>query len=194
MKKNISLGLLFLLLFYFGQSVYSEETAITLNGTQVILYDDGTWEKVGGKDTETKWTASKKIDPLDDSRIINYVLMADSGSSSWGDMVSLVVRDTNGKYDLYINWHDYLGSDITVTHRVDDNEPQTQEWSLSTDSEASFYLNYAYPPLKELIKQLSEAETFVARCTPYGENPITAIFDVRGLKGLFNEYGSKVPK
>jgi len=55
---------------------------------------------------------------------------------------------------------------------------------LSTDSQATFYPENA----RELIKKLLETDKLALQCTPYAESPITAIFDVRGLKNISIKY------
>jgi type VI secretion system protein VasI len=85
---------------------------------------------------------------------------------------------------MYINWGSYLGSSISVTFRIGEKAPETKNWSLSTNSLASFYPG---DPLS-LIKELLDANQAVARCTPYSESPITAIFDITGLKALATQY------
>lgn len=34
----------------------------------------------------------------------------------------------------------------------------------------------------DLIKRLLEVDTYVAQVTPYSENPITAVFEINGIK------------
>ncbi len=183
------------------------EYATTDSGIRVELFDDGTWalvEEVSEENsletaeepqyTESKWISSVKIDPLDDSRVASYILKADSGESSWGDPIYLVIRETDGYYEFYLNWDEYLGLDeILVTHRVGDFSAVAQEWSISTSSKASFYPWNGRPGVVELLTQLTTADQFIARCTPYGENPVTAIFDIRGLAQELKANGSKLP-
>jgi len=53
----------------------------------------------------------------------------------------------------------------------------TKKWTSSTDKTASFYFGSGYG----IAKKLMVTDKFVARTTPYNENPVTAIFDTRGL-------------
>jgi type VI secretion system protein VasI len=87
---------------------------------------------------------------------------------------------------MYINWRSYLGSSIDVTFRIGDDTPETMKWNLSTDSRASFYPHDPLPTIKRLL----EARRAVARCTPYNHSPITAIFDLTGLKALATKYNN----
>lgn len=124
-----------------------------------------------------KWQVSVKTNPLDDTTTVTLVLLADSGTSTWGDRVALVLRCKSNKTEAYINWHDYLGSEARVTWRVGGDDAITRKWSLSTNSEATFY------PDSDItfIQQLLDADRLVAQVTPYAENPVTAIFDLTGL-------------
>lgn len=62
--------------------------------------------------------------------------------------------------------------------RVGAERAATREWSLSTTSKATFYPGNTL----ELVRKILDNEKLVLQCTPYSSNPVTAIFDVRGLK------------
>lgn len=125
-----------------------------------------------------KWRISDSINPIDDSRTVALVLQADSGINSWGNSVSLVIRCQSNKTALFIKWNEFLGSDVEVLTRVGSAKAVTRMWSLSSDSQSSFYRDN---PIF-FTKSLFEADKFVAQTTPYNENPLTAIFDIRGLQ------------
>ena len=64
-----------------------------------------------------------------------------------------------------------------MTTRLGNGEVKTQQWPLSTDKKATFY------PRDDaaFLEQLLTSNSFVAQTTPYGESPITAVFDLTGL-------------
>lgn len=126
------------------------------------------------------WEVSIKTNPLDDSRTVTLILLAESGTDKWGNPVGLILRCSSNRTDVYIAWQDYLGSEAYVTWRVGDEDARTARWSLSTTKEATFY------PYDEIsfIQQLLIATRFVAQVTPYNENPITAVFDLTGLTNV----------
>ena len=150
-----------------------------------------------------KWLYKKGIDPIDDSTVISFVLVSDSGQS-----VSLIVRYRSGKNkekaELYINWHDYFsgqyingGYDNTtpVTYRLGTKKAKTSCWAIGTDHTATFYVKpwslLNIPSSKNTIKfirELFEVDRFVVKATPYNESPITAIFDVRGLRDAVEQF------
>lgn len=124
-----------------------------------------------------KWQVSVKTNPLDDTTTVALVLLADSGTSAWGERVALVLRCKSNKTEAYINWNDYLGSEARVTWRIGAEGAKTGKWGLSTDKEATFY------PYDDIafIRQLLAADRLVAQVTPYSAAPVTAVFDLTGL-------------
>ncbi len=127
-----------------------------------------------------KWQVSVEKNPIDDSKTVTLVLKAESGSSSWGQPVYLVVRCKSVKMELLINWQDYLGSEAEVLTRIGKAEATTRVWHLSTDSKATFYPGTP----TAFIKKLMACDRFIAQVTPFNENPITAVFDIRGLSNV----------
>lgn len=121
-----------------------------------------------------KWMTSSKTDPLTDETIATAMLSADSPSRR--DTPMLIVRCKAKSTELYISWNDYLGRSAFVTSRVGQEKATTNEWSISTDSKATFYPGNAVGVLKRII----ESESFVASVTPYNESPVTAVFDAKG--------------
>ena len=138
---------------------------------------DGPQDISTGPESEGKWQTSKKQNPIDDSITATAVLAADSGNSRFGNPIALVVRCSSTGTVLYINWQDYLGSSADVTFRIGKAAAERREWQLSTDSQATFANN----PIKKL-KTMLEARKLVAQVTPYNESPVTAIFDLTGIK------------
>ena len=135
---------------------------------------------VPSSENDGAWNVSIETDPLDDSRKVTLVLLAESGSDQWGNPIGLILRCSSGRTDVYIAWQDYLGSEADVTWRVGDEDARTARWTLSTDKEATFY------PYDEIafIKQLLTVMRLVAQVTPYNESPVTAIFDLTGLSNV----------
>ena len=136
------------------------------------------------QDSVGKWLVEVDINPMDDSKTVVLVLIADEGTTSWGKRPILVLRYKSGKTSVYVNWQDYLGSEAYVTCRIGNDKPKSQRWSLSTDSKATFY-----PESSEgFIARLLTVEKLVLQVTPYSETPVTAVFDVRGLQETAQPY------
>ncbi len=129
------------------------------------------------------WMVNEDTNPLDDSPIVTLINTANEGRARFGDAPSLVLRCRDNRTEVYINWSDYLGSDgPLVSYRVGDGDMQRRRWSLSTDNRATFFPGNDI----QLIRDLSEANRFVAQVTPYSESPVTAVF---GLEGLAEHVG-----
>lgn len=154
--------------------------------------------KERAKKESGKWIYSRETDPINDTTIIAFILYSDSGRSVFGKPIRLVLRyqsgKKSGKTELYINWYDYLSGDITsVTYRFGTEKAKTGYWTISTDNTATFYstdfLNI--PSSKHTIKfirELMRVDRFVAKTTPYNENPTTAVFDTRGLRNAVEQF------
>ena len=124
-----------------------------------------------------KWRVNEETNPIDDSKTVFLILVADEGEASLGRSIGLVLRCKSEKNEVYINWNDYLGSEAQVLTRLGSEQAKRQKWSLSTDAKATFYPGDD----REFMIALLDVDRLVAQVTPYSESPTTAIFDVRGL-------------
>ncbi|MGJ4734843.1 hypothetical protein [Leptospira levettii] len=136
----------------------------------------------------TKWEVSIDTNPLDDTKIFLFYLVADEGKSSWDQKILLMIRKSSNGDELFINWGSYLGSEAFVTLRVGKSVASMTQWNLSTDGKATFYSGSTI----ELIREIATSEKIVAQCTPFNENPITAVFDVRGFRKLAEKYNKEL--
>jgi hypothetical protein len=100
--------------------------------------------------------------------------------------IFLTIRYKSKKDELYIGWDDYLGSEADVIYRIGKEDAIRTRWSLSTDKKGTFF----HGDVIKLIRKLFEANRFVAQVTPYNESPITAIFDIRGLKNAVEPFNN----
>lgn len=123
-----------------------------------------------------KWVVTTNTNPIDDTKTVIAMLVADEGASKWGNQVTFIARCKSGSTEVFINWYDYLGSEATVLTRVGNEKAKTSEWDLSSDSKASF----ARQPVK-LLKTMLTSNKFLAQITPYNESPVTAMFDTTGF-------------
>jgi len=124
------------------------------------------------------WIIEHKMDPVDDSPEVGLLLRAASGTSRLGEAIYLVISCRRDTTDLFIIWNDYLGTEADVLTRVGTAPAATARWTLSGNSQGTFYPGKAIP----FIKTLVTANQLVARVTPYGENPVTAVFKLDGIK------------
>lgn len=130
-----------------------------------------------------KWTTSTSTDPLTDKSVYIAFLDADQGRGRFGETINMVVRCKANKTEMYINWQSYLGLDSTrVTHRIDKSSAVASTWDISTDRKSAFMRS----PVQAL-KQMAGSESFIANVTPYGESPVTAVFDTKGAEAAFQD-------
>ena len=137
------------------------------------------------------WRVRTETNPIDDTRTVILSLTAESGTSRGGKLVTFIARCQSNRTEAYAVWGDYLGDDSRdtadewkyVTVRVGSNAAREEKWSVSTDREATFVPSWAGNFLKEILDE----ERLVLQTIPYGENPVTAVFDVSGLRGVLGE-------
>lgn len=125
-----------------------------------------------------KWEVADKTNPIDDTRTVVLVLVADQGKPRLGDEIALIIRCQSNQTDVYIDWEDYLGNEAEVTSRIGNQKAQKQYWNLSTDSKATFFPGNPV----DFINGMMQHNSFVAQVTPFSESPVTAVFDTTGLQ------------
>lgn len=131
------------------------------------------------------WRTNEDRDPIDDSAVITASLDAESGRARFGEPVTIVARCGSNTTDFYAIWNTYVGDDSNSVYdeyknvevRIGDAPAKTERWSVSTDKQATF-AGAAVPTLKQMVGK----EKLALRLTPYGENPITAVFDLQGIR------------
>jgi len=154
-----------------------------------------TLPNVSAPQEPSKWIIDQKTDLLTDKTQYFFMRKADSGTNAYGNLPSIIVRFNGEDTEIYINWKTYLGNDTDdfknkskyITTRIDSDEPSTELWDNSTDDRATFYPWYK---AIDLVRRLGDKLKLVARCTPYGASPVTAVFDIHGLKELSMPYNA----
>lgn len=126
------------------------------------------------------WNIRTERSPIDDS--MNVYLSVQSQelvrSGYYTVRPSLQVRCKENKTEIYINWDLYLGLDSTMQlTRFDDLKASEDFWSISTSSKAVFAPGSHIDFLKKTMKH----NKLLVQITPYGESPVMATFDIRGL-------------
>ena len=110
-------------------------------------------------------------------------LNTDEGNDRSGKPFQMTVRCQNTRTEVFISWRTFLGTrGLEVTTRIDKSPALTSYWSVSTDNVASFM-----PQPVTTLKKFEGASRFLVNLTPYGEGPITAVFDISGSREAFND-------
>lgn len=82
---------------------------------------------------------------------------------------------------MSITWHaDHGLNTVTATERTGKAPTHERTWSLSTDKEAAFHRRNP----RHAIAELADSAELVVQLTPHNEHPITAVFEMAGLKEL----------
>jgi hypothetical protein len=132
-----------------------------------------------------EWITSVETDPISDESVFFTALEAQSGRNEFGEAPVLAVRRTGERDEVYVIWSDYFSEDsAVVTHRIDDNNVDTRSWPVSTTNEATFYPGDA----TQLLKDLVQAEQLAVRAQPYDASPITAVFELQGLRAIVEDH------
>lgn len=132
-----------------------------------------------------EWTVQEEVNPVDDSKTTYVSLPSGEGSNAGGMGAVLAVRCQSKETEVFVNWNEYLGDDSRdvynewkrVTVRVGSEPAKTERWGVSTDSKATFA-----PSAVNFAKRLAAADRLVLETVPYGENPATAVFSLKGAK------------
>ncbi len=179
--------------------IYSmlETIAATSNDDlRLMLYDEVVRSLFGfvaaepASERYTQWHVSSDSDPITDEAVVVFVTQSETGGRSYLDPPGLVIRQRGSRTEVYVNFRNYFSDDDTrVTYRVDEDRPATGRWNLSTDNTALFLPTDALA----FVNRLLDAGRLVVRATPYNESPITATFNLRGLRDVAQDYAGQLP-
>lgn len=172
-----------------GQTAPVDINSPGLCGTYSFLAED--LPVSPAPDGADKWRSRSSTNPLDDSKSVVLSLDADSGATRFGDTITFYARCRSNKTEVYVYWGTYLGDDShdvyqdwkNVVVRVGAGKARTERWGVSTDSKATFAPGWGGDLLKELLDQ----DRLVLQTIPYNEAPVTAIFDISGLRAHLGE-------
>ena len=128
-------------------------------------------------DSNSQWEVKETINPIDDTKTTTLTASSVSGTNRRGIPVILMIRCKSSETDLVVSWSDYMGSDLNVLLRIDNQRAFTMSWNMSTNNSAGFFPGSPITFLHQMIK----GNRLVIQATPYNESPITAIFSLAGL-------------
>lgn len=105
----------------------------------------------------------------------------------------LMIRCLENRTALLVNWGRFITTgniydQHSVRYRVDDREPVTAAWRMSTSYEATgLWRGSAIP----LLRQMRGATRFIVETTPHGENAVLARFNVTGFDAVVSEVAER---
>ena len=135
-------------------------------------------QDAGQDEGRGNWVLHDEIDPLYQTPSVFLTLDAESGTSTDGKPIYLVLRCMGGKTAAFINWYNYLGGEALLTTRLGNRRVESYHWGIGNDHQGAFYPGN----VNLFIARLMTARTFVAEATPLGKSPITAVFFLEGLE------------
>ncbi len=116
---------------------------------------------------------------MNDSKTVVATLPSRPVTGRADKSVDLILRCKDHKIEAYIVWDEYMGSDdVTLKVRIGKTKAGEYLWGISTDHKATFCPGSAV----EFVRKLLHADTLAVEATPYDENPITAVFDLKGIE------------
>lgn len=125
------------------------------------------------------WEYRQEQSPIDDST--THVLRHDSAEvvgSFDKEPAGLIIRQKEGRREVYISWPSFIGSrSVPVTVRFDKDEAVTDDWNCSTDGRAAF----SPFPFADFWEMVKTSRKLTMRLTPYGESPKTVTFDLSNI-------------
>lgn len=126
-----------------------------------------------------RWSVTQKLSPIDDSRNVTMILVAEDVSAKDVSYAALGVRCMEGKIDVLVHLDSRLsvkrGINIEVLSRFDRHPAQKNYWRLSTDSKMIFAPHSVFWALR-----IERAQKLFVRLNPSGESPIDATFNLTG--------------
>jgi len=136
------------------------------------------------------WRSHVEIDPITD--IKTYFFRNNYSPNYTETRIVLMIRLDGEELDMYINWDVELGDTddetIDVMFRIDNNEPETKKWGVSTNDKATFYPDDPLPAIKNLLG----ANQLTVSCTPPDKSPIIIIFNITGFNEIVAKYNNEL--
>jgi hypothetical protein len=135
---------------------------------------------------QSNWLVDERTDIMYNSKRISFATSAAAGKNNYGRYPVLIVAYEAGELDLYIGWNEFITTDVetTVTTRFEDTSPIRENWVTSTTHTATFFSGSQVQRLRELMAKKS----LFVNVVPYGNAPITVVFDLEGLSEELSKY------
>jgi hypothetical protein len=128
------------------------------------------------------WQTHHWTNPINDRKGAAISLVADR------EPVELFIKCSQDEFDVMIYWGAYLAGDgpdyyktKNVTARFGDRPAATHLWTVSKDERSTYIAEIP----EDYILRLLEVDRYVAQIEPYHQSPMTAVFDLTGMRAAF---------
>ena len=147
-------------------------------------------DTTGGTHNST-WLIERVADPIFDTlNVTAWLRETGAKSSLFGLEKALVLHCFERELNVVVVWgkSGVLGpslsgdSPLEVVWRFDDASPQTERWSRTTDSNATFA-----PDSRRFLRQLQKHQRLAVRTYPSEDGSLTAVFDLTGAYPVVDE-------
>ncbi len=128
-----------------------------------------------------KWDVKLKVDPITQEKFFLLSLPADIGHGKWNKPVTLHIRYGKKKTVLYINWKNFV-QNSPITLKIDGKLYNKKRWRVSKNGKITYYSGKS----EILIRKLLKASKLSAKSNIIDSSPSLAIFDVSGLKEVYD--------
>jgi hypothetical protein len=163
--------------------------SVSSTGTSAST-DRGTGESVSTRSStgSHSWEVSQKTNDMDGTKEAYLSVAASNEIAGFigSHRPTLIIQCKKLKPEVLVNlgmplqteYGQYDSYDVRV--KFDDGKPIAQRWTGATNNEAAFSQNP-----KQLVRQLSQSNTFLFEFTPFEKAETTVTFSVSGLKEKF---------
>ena len=108
-------------------------------------------------------------------------LTAQVGSSHGEQLPTLRIRCAGGMLEFMMDWHAYLGGRNQVLTRLGEQDAEALEWKRDPGDQTSVLMQQP----KDFVRNMLATNRLYVQAVPFGEDPISAIFDLRGMQAGF---------
>ena len=107
---------------------------------------------------------------------ISVALTADTATAP-ENLPVLSIACAEGELEVAIDWKTYLGGKNQILIRMGERDAVLADWRR----EAGDQITVLPEGAADFVRELRAVDRFLAQTVPFGEDPVTAVFDVRGL-------------
>lgn len=132
------------------------------------------------------WNLNVGASQMDDSRtVVLHTPAQNRISGRYGSTVhpQLFLRCSENTTSLYVNWDMYISTqNQNLRYRIGEASPRNQTWGIATNHEATGLWSggQSIPVIQRMLGE----DRMLIEVTPYGENSVTAEFNISGLNEL----------